>query len=182
MLIKAITHHSKWSQTRIFHCSSSRGFCTKGVHFNKAGKAHWKQLLSYFSASHKCGWSIFLSFAEALIRGSRGGQSWNTAIDVTTGALHLRIFPPRADVLLYGVLETNYFISQWENRGVCLTGTDQISSYKQHCSLLSSGLEFATGLTWAITSLIQKTEGFTWSINFSGLIFLLFTQRRTSYT
>lgn len=37
----------------------------KGVHFSKAGEAHWKQLLSYFSASRKNGWGIFLSFAEA---------------------------------------------------------------------------------------------------------------------
>lgn len=84
MLIKAITHHSKLSQTRTFHFSSSRGFCMKGVHFNKAGNVHRKQLLSNFSTSHKSSWGIFLSFAEALITGSQFGRSWNMATDVTT--------------------------------------------------------------------------------------------------
>lgn len=84
MLIKAITHHSKLSQTRIFHCSSSRGFCMKGVHFGKPGSVHWKQPLGYFPPSHKSGWGIFLSFAKAPITQSRFGQSWNMATDVTT--------------------------------------------------------------------------------------------------
>lgn len=59
--------------------SSSRGFCMKGVRFSKAGEAHWKQLLSYFSTSHKNGWGIFSGFVEALITRSQCGQSWNAA-------------------------------------------------------------------------------------------------------
>ena len=35
----------------IFHCSSSRGFCVKGVYLNKACHVQWKQLLSYFPTS-----------------------------------------------------------------------------------------------------------------------------------
>lgn len=103
VLIKAITHHSKWSQTRIFHCSSSRGFCIKGVHLNEACSVQWKQLLRDFSTSHKRGWGIFLSFCLSANHTITVWTELNTAMDVTTKLTLLLMFLPHAGVLLFWV-------------------------------------------------------------------------------
>lgn len=183
MLIKAITHHSKWSQTRSFHCSSSRRFCMKGVHFHKAGTAPWKQPLRYFSSSHKSRWGIFLSFAAALITGSVWTElkhsNWcDHQVCSVCGYSH--------QVEMFCSLES------WKQIALFLGGKMEESVERGQTRyplpnttavfLMSAGLEFASGLTWPITSLTQKTEGFTWSINFSGLMLLLFTWRQTSHT
>lgn len=56
VLIKAITHHSKLSQTPIFHCGSSRRFCMKGVHLNRlAMMFNESSYLVIFLPLHKSG-------------------------------------------------------------------------------------------------------------------------------
>lgn len=154
VLIKAITQHSELSQTHTFHCSSSRGFCMEGVHFNKACCTHWKQLLSYFSTSHKSSWGIFLS----LLKCYSHNHSWHT-IETwqwmsPPSSLHGLIFLTQADVLLFWVLNQiasllcdNTNCERWQTflqiRSIAAFPTD-------------SGLQFPIRLTCEMASQVQK--------------------------
>lgn len=124
VLIKAITYHSKLSQSGIFHCSSSGSFCVNGVHFNRAHGAHWKQLLSYFSTSHKRRGGIFqgpgdMPTANHATRAERA-KSWQLMPQPTSR--HWPMSLPHADVLLLLLLKTNRFPCLLEECGVCLAG------------------------------------------------------------
>lgn len=183
MLIKAITHHSKCSQTRSPHCGSSRRVCMKGVHSHKAGTAHWKQPPRRFSTSHRSRWGIFLSFLAALIARSawtelkHGNWCDHQVCSVCGYSHHVQMFCSleswkQTALLLGGKMEES--VERGQTRYPLPNTTAAF--------LVSAGLQFASGPTWPITSLIQETEDFTWSINFSGLMLLLFTRRQTSHT
>ena len=153
---------------RYFPLQFMEGFCMKGTHLNKACNVQWKQLLSYFSTSHKSGWGIFLSWSA------------NHTITVWTDLKCGNCYDHQVHYICWCSHRRRMFCSSgsWKQIAWLLCGNMKEAAWPRQTKspltdnpaafATNSGLQFPTGLPRETTSPIQEMvllqvllEGFT---------------------